>query len=441
VQKTALLLALALTLSPLRSAAQDAVPDTDIDGDGLADSVEDSNSDNIVGATETDPRNADTDGGGEADGSEVKAGRNPLQKADDMTFDEDGDGLDNGQEQKLGTDPQKVDSDDDGTHDPSDPFPLDHSYAEDKDKDQLPDEWERVYELPSTGPANTDTDIDGDGLTNADEFFHGSNPLSNDTDRDGITDGEEVAAGTDPGESACLSFHATDVSLADVANHWSKPSVDSLRQTYIAPFQKPIVQGYAQPGGLSLFLPDRPVTRFELLKMALLSSCVSLFDEAQFGDVSFTDVPRRARPREAEDMTMRRRIIYTAARLGIVKGYEDKTFRPDAPVTRAEALTMLLASSQLTLYPELIADAESKHFADVSPADWFAKTVDDAVKLGLVEGYDDNTFKPHASITRAEAAKVTHFILLGNPLVNGYVLPAEEPKKEPETESGATVTL
>ena len=440
MQHIAFLLALALSLSPLQGSAQEV---TDVDGDGLADSAEDRNGNNIVEATETDPRNADTDGGGEADGSEVKAGRNPLQKADDMTFDEDGDGLDNGQEQKLGTDPKKVDSDDDGTHDPSDPFPLDNSYSRDNDKDQLPDEWEKVYELPSTGPANTDTDLDGDGLTNAEEFFHGSNPLSNDTDRDGVTDGKEVTDGTDPGESACLSYHATSVSLADIAGHWSKPSVDSLRQTYIAPFQKPIVQGYAQADGTSLFLPDRPVTRYELLKMALLSSCIALFEETQFGDIAFTDVPRRARPREAEDMTMRRRIIYTAARLGIVKGYEDKTFRPDAPVTRAEALTMLLASSQLNLYPQLTEDAESKTFVDVSSADWFAKTVDDAVKLGLVEGYEDGTFKPHASISRAEAAKVTHFILLGNPLVNGYVLPAEEAEEEPEpeTESGATATL
>jgi hypothetical protein len=43
-----------------------------------------------------------------------------------------------------------------------------------------------------------DEDPDADGLTNAEEAEHGTDPQNPDTDGDGLSDGEEIAAGTDP---------------------------------------------------------------------------------------------------------------------------------------------------------------------------------------------------------------------------------------------------
>lgn len=421
---------LVLMSSATPALAQDAVIDSD--GDGIADAVEDANGNRSIDSGETDPRNADTDGGGEADGSEVHAGRDPLDPKDDMTFDRDEDGLTNGEEAVLGTDPEIEDTDADGATDLNDPFPLDDTYKTDADGDKLPDEWEAVFGL-STLTDDANMDLDGDGLTNREEFLQGTNPLNNDTDRDGVTDGQELELGSDPGESACLSYRASASAFEDMDGHWAKSSVETLQRTVASPTGQSIVKGYPTPEGNWEFLPDRPVTRFELLKMTLLSTCTSLLEETQFGDASFTDVDKAPRPREPDDKILRRRIIFTAARLGIVQGYADGSFRPDSPVTRSEALKMLLNASQLSLHPLLQGD-EDRTFPDVPQDEWFSVPVRQAVSLQLVEGYEDGTFRPHASITRSEAAKIVHYVLVGNPLVNGYVLPREEPEETEKAE-------
>lgn len=118
-----IVIALLITL-PTTSLAQFSQNPNDEDGDGLLNSEEDVNGDGIVNTGETDPYDADTDGGGEADGSEIQNGRNPLDRTDDMTYDLDNDGLTNGQEDIIGTDRAKADTDGDGINDKDDPFPC-----------------------------------------------------------------------------------------------------------------------------------------------------------------------------------------------------------------------------------------------------------------------------------------------------------------------------
>jgi hypothetical protein len=66
----------------------------------------------------------------------------------------------------------------------------------DTDNDGLPDAWEMLYfGNLNQGPND---DPDNDGLTNAEEYKHGTNPLLADTDGDGLTDGEEITLGTNP---------------------------------------------------------------------------------------------------------------------------------------------------------------------------------------------------------------------------------------------------
>lgn len=84
---------------------------------------------------------------------------------------------------------------------------------------------------------------------------------------------------------------------------------------------------------------------------------------------------------------------------GIVTGYEDGSFRPDAPVTRAEFAAIASRFEKLT--------QGSASFTDVPGTHWAVRYINFAATRGWVTGYEDGIFKPEHSITRAEVAAVT----------------------------------
>lgn len=390
----------------------------DLDGDGLSDIHEDINQNGIVDDGETNYRDADTDGGGESDGTEIAGGRNPLDQQDDLTFDRDNDGISNGTELEIGTDPFNPDSDDDGILDGSDPFPLDTFFTSDNDQDGIADEWEERYNLTSTRKMDALLDDDGDGLSNVEEFIEGTDPLESDTDRDGVGDGMEKEQGSDPTENPCLLFAPPRVYFDDTKNHWVETFVMRLHRTKILPDHPRVIDGYTENGRM-LFRPDQPISRFELLKIALLGNCIPLALDQEKLSLGFADLPSTPRPHENADRILRRRVVYTAVRHGIIEGYPDGTFRPDHAINRAEALKILLKSSNLPAP----YSAEPIPFTDIQPSDWFAPFLERALWYNLLIGYDDLTFRPDQHITRAEAGKLLYLIMLVNPWINGYVLP------------------
>ena len=68
----------------------------------------------------------------------------------------------------------------------------------DDDNDGMPDWWEKKYGLNPLDPSDRNTDLDGDGLTNYQEYLYGTDPRNPDTDGDGLSDGYEVAHGLNP---------------------------------------------------------------------------------------------------------------------------------------------------------------------------------------------------------------------------------------------------
>ncbi len=90
----------------------------------------------------------------------------------------DGDGLTNAQEWEKQTDPVLKDSDGDRLPDGIDPWPL---TRRDRDGDGLPDDWEEHYgldPLSAAGVNGASGDLDGDGITNLEEFRLGGAPNS-----------------------------------------------------------------------------------------------------------------------------------------------------------------------------------------------------------------------------------------------------------------------
>lgn len=143
--------------------------------------------------------------------------------------------------------------------------------------------------------------------------------------------------------------------------------------------------GYAE----GTFGPERNMTRAEVTTMfaRLLTEQIEA-DKTYSG--TFNDV--------AKDCWAANYIGYMQ-QFGIVTGYTDGSFRPNAPVTRAEFAAIASRFEKLT--------QGSKSFTDVPDTHWAVKYINFAATRGWVTGYADGTFKPEHSITRAEVAAVT----------------------------------
>jgi hypothetical protein len=89
--------------------------------------------------------------------------------------------------------------------------------------------------------------------------------------------------------------------------------------------------------------------------------------------------------------------ITKAVTLGIVFGYPDGTFRPDGKVTRAEFASMLIRGLKPGEEGVPLAFKDKDKIGA-----WAVKAVQQAVKLGIIHGYEDGTFRPNANITHAE---------------------------------------
>lgn len=96
-----------------------------------------------------------------------------------------------------------------------------------------------------------------------------------------------------------------------------------------------------------------------------------------------------------------RSIIEQLAAKGIIAGTSATTFSPDAGLTRAEAVALIVRS--IGLQGEV-----SDKFTDVPSGEWYAKSVGAAVKAGIVNGVAVNKFAPDDPVDRNQASKMIY---------------------------------
>jgi hypothetical protein len=84
----------------------------------------------------------------------------------------------------------------------------------------------------------------------------------------------------------------------------------------------------------------------------------------------------------------------------VTSGYGDGSFRPGASVSRAEAAVFIIRA----LGEAPLASPSGTKFTDVPASHWAAGYIEQAAKWGIVGGYGDGTFRPDAPLAREEAA-------------------------------------
>lgn len=110
----------------------------------------------------------------------------------------------------------------------------------------------------------------------------------------------------------------------------------------------------------------------------------------------FTDVP---------DQAWYAQSVNSLQQYGILTGRSETVFDPDAPITRAEFVTIC------TRFDTYAAVDTVNDFTDVSVGHWAYAYINYAVHEKWINGYSDNTFRPDALITRAEAVQVVNRVL------------------------------
>ncbi|OPY59816.1 MAG: Serine/threonine-protein kinase PknD [Pelotomaculum sp. PtaU1.Bin035] len=199
-----------------------------------------------------------------------------------------------------------------------------------------------------------------------------------------------------------LALLETEQVFSDTMEHWAAQYIEALAK-------KNIMRGT----GKGAFEPGRPMTRAEMAKIIDLAAGVP----GNVKDNGFTDIGEK---------DWYRPYVLSAATAGILKGYEDGAFRPEAPVTRAELAAMLLraaawrqatpASTATGTQPGVSTTGNSVSggnllpqepvMPDVPPGHWAAADLAAALRNGIMSGYPDGSIRPDAPVTRAEAAKM-----------------------------------
>jgi len=166
------------------------------------------------------------------------------------------------------------------------------------------------------------------------------------------------------------------IEFTDITGYWS----ESLIKLAAA---KGIISGYTD----GTFKPNNPVTRAEFTVM--LAGLLKL--EGDGAVITFTDNDQIGA--WAKDA------VAQAVQAGIVNGYNDGSFRPNAHITRSEMAVMIARSLKLQLNAHV-----STNFADDETIPPWAKGAIEAIRdLGITDGRGNNRFVPHIKATRAEA--------------------------------------
>ncbi|MCI2058300.1 MAG: S-layer homology domain-containing protein [Oscillibacter sp.] len=182
-------------------------------------------------------------------------------------------------------------------------------------------------------------------------------------------------------------------SFSDTTGKWYRAAVTEMAS-------RKIINGYSN----GTFRGEAAVTRAQFA--AIIVRALGLPDN---GKSSFTDVSSGSWCYGA---------VGTAVKYGIVQGYSDGSFRPNANITRQQAMAMIARAAAITELGGKTA-ADLSQFKDHATVGAWAKTyVEYNVANGLIQGDSSGHLNPNDNISRAQTAVVVLRLLQNSKLVD-----------------------
>ena len=179
-----------------------------------------------------------------------------------------------------------------------------------------------------------------------------------------------------------VGYH--DVSFRDISSHWAKSSIEFLAA-------RDVVNGKAE----GVFDPEGDVTRAEFVKM--LAESMDGIDVGGAKSAGFTDISSASWYGD---------YVNWAAGSGIIKGYTDGSFRPNAKITREQMAVMTKGFIDYMKVSLDTVNALTSFQDQDSISGYAASQVAEMQQKGIINGNPDGTFRPQGTATRAQAAAV-----------------------------------
>ena len=195
--------------------------------------------------------------------------------------------------------------------------------------------------------------------------------------------------------SVCVLFGAFSVSAVepgnytDITNHWA---YEDMAWT----LEKELFLGVTPQS----FQPDSGMTRAMFAVVMKRTAKALSITGTEAGENPYTDV--------AADAWYTEGVLWATAN-GLTQGTSDNTFSPDMVITREMAATVLHRFLTETMGMDLPAGDAT--FTDASQVSSWAMDAVNALSgedVSLILGFEDDTFRPAAIVTRAEAAALLH---------------------------------
>jgi hypothetical protein len=254
------------------------------------------------------------------------------------------------------------------------------------DEPGTPGTTEPGIDEPGT-PGTTEPGIDEPGENN--NNGSGGRPGSGVYTGGGAVVGGDSDTGTSGGveidEEAAPTSAANPFS--DIQGHWAEEYIVNL-------YLRGVVNGTTA----TTFEPERPITRAEALKIVLEAFSMS----SSAVSSAFTDV---ASDKWYFDY------ICQGSEMELIKGYEDGTFRPEQNIARQELCVIMMRALERAgkIIPERVP--ESAFNDGLSIHAYASDAVRTLQKAGVISGYEDGSFRPLNPVTRAETAKIVSEII------------------------------